>query len=75
MQVTELRKKIRQEFKYILSLLDFNKKSHEIYRNWYVDGKIFYHKVIDLKNPQEGIQELRYIDPMKMKYVKTAEKN
>ena len=69
-----IKKKIRQEFKYILSLLDFNKKSHEIYRNWYVDGKIFYHKVIDLKNPQEGIQELRYIDPMKMKYVKQQKK-
>jgi len=69
-----IKKKIRQEFKYILSLLDFNKKSHEIYRNWYIDGKIFYHKVIDLKNPQEGIQELRYIDPMKMKYVKQQKK-
>ena len=69
-----IKKKIREEFKYILELLDFDKKSHEIYRNWYVDGKIFYHKVIDLKNPQEGIQELRYIDPMKMKYVKQQKK-
>ena len=69
-----IKKKIREEFKYILSLLDFDKKSHEIYRNWYVDGRIFYHKVIDLKNPHEGIQELRYIDPMKMKYVKQQKK-
>jgi hypothetical protein len=65
-----IKKKIRQEFKYILSLLDFDKKSHEIYRNWYVDGRLYYHKVIDLKNPHEGIQELRYIDPMKMRYVR-----
>ena len=54
-----LKKKIREEFKYILELLDFDKKSHEIYRNWYVDGRLYYHKVIDLKNPQEGIQEGR----------------
>jgi len=70
-----IKKKIRQEFKYILSLLDFDKKSHEIYRNWYVDGRLFYHKVIDLKNPHEGIQELRYIDPMKMRYVRQQKKS
>jgi len=69
-----IKKKIRNEFKYILSLLDFDKKSHEIYRNWYVDGRLFYHKVIDLKNPQEGIQELRYIDAMKMRYVRQEKK-
>ena len=69
-----IKKKIRQEFKYILDLLDFDKKSHEIYRNWYIDGRLYYHKVIDLKNPQEGIQELRYIDAMKMRYVRQARK-
>ena len=65
-----IKKKIRNEFKYILDLLDFDKKAHEIYRNWYIDGKIYYHKVIDVKNPQEGIQDLRYIDAMKMRYVR-----
>ena len=65
-----IKKKIRDEFKYILDLMDFDKKAHEIYRNWYVDGRIYYHKVIDLKNPQEGLQEIRYIDAMKMRYVK-----
>jgi hypothetical protein len=65
-----IKKKIREEFKHILELLDFDRKSHEIYRNWYVDGRLFYHKVIDLKNPHEGIQELRYIDAMKMRYVR-----
>ena len=69
-----IKKKIRQEFKYILGLLDFDKKAHEIYRNWYVDGRLYYHKVIDLKNPQEGIQELRYIDAMKMRYVRQQKK-
>jgi len=69
-----IKKKIRQEFKHILELLDFDKKSHEIYRNWYVDGRLYYHKVIDLKNPESGIQELRYIDAMKMRYVRQAKK-
>jgi len=69
-----IKKKIRQEFKYILSLLDFDKKSHEIYRNWYVDGRLYYHKVIDLKNPSEGIQELRYIDAMKMRHIRQHKK-
>jgi len=69
-----IKKKIRQEFKYILELLDFDKKSHEIYRNWYIDGRLYYHKVIDLKNPEAGIQELRYIDAMKMRYVRQAKK-
>jgi hypothetical protein len=69
-----IKKKIREEFKYILEMLDFQKKSHEIYRNWYVDGRIYYHKVIDLKKPQEGIKELRYIDAMKMRYVRLAKK-
>ena len=65
-----IKKKIRDEFKYILELLDFDRKSHEIYRNWYVDGRLYYHKVIDLKNPHEGIQELRYIDAIKMRHVR-----
>lgn len=54
--------------------MDFDKKSHEIYRNWYIDGRLYYHKVIDLKKPQEGIQELRYIDAMKMRYVRQQKK-
>ena len=69
-----IKKKIRQEFKYILSLLDFERKSHEIYRNWYIDGRLYYHKIIDMKNPHDGIQELRYIDPMKMRYVRQQKK-
>jgi len=69
-----IKRKIREEFKYILELLDFDKKCHEIYRNWYVDGRLFYHKVIDIKRPQEGIQELRYIDSMKIRYVRQQKK-
>ena len=69
-----LKKKIREEFKTILEIMDFARKSHEIYRNWYVDGRIYYHKLIDVKNPQEGIQELRHIDALKMRYVRTKKK-
>ena len=69
-----IKKKVRDEFKTILDLLDFDKKSHEIYRNWYVDGRLYYHKVIDLKNPQDGIQELRYVDAMKMRYIRQQKK-
>jgi len=65
-----IKTKVRQEFKHICDLLDFDKKAHEIYRNWYIDGRIYYHKIIDLKKPEEGIQELRYIDALKMRYVR-----
>jgi hypothetical protein len=69
-----IKKKIREEFKYILELLDFDKKAHEIYRNWYIDGRLYYHKVIDLKKPELGIQELRYIDSLKIRYVRQQKK-
>ena len=69
-----IKNKIRDEFKFIKDLLDFDKKSHEIYRNWYIDGRIYYHKIIDLKKPHEGLQELRYIDAMKMRYVRKEKK-
>jgi hypothetical protein len=69
-----LKKIIREEFKYLKEILDFDRKAHEIFRNWYVDGRLYYLKVIDVKNPQAGIQDLRYIDPMKMKYVRQEKK-
>ena len=65
---------IRNEFQYIKDMLDFDKKSHEIFRNWYVDGRLYYHKVIDLAKPEEGIKELRYIDALKIKYVREQKK-
>ena len=70
-----IKKKIREEFKYICELLDFDKKAHEIFRNWYIDGRLFYNKVIDIKKPEEGIQELRYIDASKMRYVRQEMKS
>ena len=70
----KLKKIIREEFRNIKDILDFDKKSHEILRNWYVDGRLFYMKVIDVKKPEDGIQDLRYIDPMKIKFVRQEKK-
>lgn len=70
----KLKDAVRQEFKYIKEIMDFDRKSHEIFRNWYVDGRLYYLKVIDVKNPQAGIQDLRYIDPMKMRFVRQEKK-
>ena len=70
----KLKKVIREEFRNIKDILDFDKKSHEILRNWYIDGRLYYLKVIDLKKPEDGIKELRYIDPMKMKFIHQEKK-
>jgi len=64
-----IRRKIRDEFHNVLRLLDFDKKAYDIFRRWYIDGKLYYHKVIDTKNPRRGITELRYIDPRKIRKV------
>ena len=56
-------------------MLDFNVKGHDIFRRWYVDGRIYYHKVIDKKDPRKGITELRYIDPRKIKKVREVIKD
>ena len=64
-----IRRKIRDVFHNVLRLLDFDKKAYDIFRRWYIDGKLYYHKVIDTKNPRRGITELRYIDPRKIRKV------
>ena len=71
----KVRKRIREEFDRVLQLLDFNVKGHDIFRRWYVDGRIYYHKVIDKKDPRKGIIELRYIDPRKIKKVREVIKD
>ena len=70
-----IKDKIRKEFDTILSLLDFDVKGHDIFRRWYVDGRIFYHKVIDKKNPKLGVVEVRYIDPRKIRKVRQVTKD
>jgi len=71
---SEVRRKIEDEFKEILRLLNFNTKGHDIFRRWYVDGRIYYHKVIDRESPRKGITELRYIDPRKIKKIREVRK-
>ena len=65
-----IKKSINDEFNKVLSLIEFEQKGHDIFRRWYVDGRIVYHKVIDPKNIKLGITELRYIDPRKIKKVR-----
>jgi len=71
----KIKRAIRKEFEEVLSLLDFEEKGQDIMRRWYVDGRIFYHKVIDSKNPRRGIVDLRYIDPTKIKKARQVKKD
>ena len=65
-----IKNKIREEFNNILGLLDFNNEAYDIFKKWYVDGRLYYHIVIDDKNPKSGIADLRYIDPRKIRKIK-----
>jgi len=69
-----IKSKIRDEFDEVLRLLDFNAKGHDIFRRWYVDGRVYYHKIIDTKMPRKGIKEVRFIDPRKIKKVREQRK-
>jgi hypothetical protein len=69
-----VKKVIRDEFNKCLQLLEFNKFAYEIYRRWYIDGRLYYHVVIDEKDPKAGIKELRYIDPRKIRKVREVQK-
>ena len=64
---------ISAEFKHILSMLNFSSYGHDIFKRWYIDGRLPYHVIIDDKNPKGGIKELRYIDPTKLRKVKEIE--
>jgi len=70
----EVRRKIEDEFVEVLKLMNFNTKGHDIFRRWYVDGRIFYQKVIDRESPKKGITELKYIDPRKIKKIREIRK-
>ena len=65
---------IRDEFNYLKNLYGFDTKAHEMFRRWYIDGRLYYHKVINLDSPAEGIKEVRYIDPSKIKKVRQITK-
>jgi len=62
-----IQESIKNEFTELVRLLDFRRVGYELFRKWYVDGRLFFHIIIDNKNPKRGILELRPIDPLKIK--------
>ena len=73
-QPENIKKKIRDEFDYILKLLNFGNMGHDIFRRWYIDGRMFWHVVIDDASPALGIQEIRYIDPRRIRKIREIQK-
>jgi hypothetical protein len=69
----KIKESVKNEFETVLRLLNFNAYAHDIFRKWYVDGRLPYHIIIDDKSPKNGIKELRYIDPTKLRKVKEIE--
>ena len=69
-----IKKLITTEFESILTLLDFNKSAYDIFKRWYVDGRMYYHVIIDVTKPNEGIKELRYIDPRKLRKIREVKR-
>lgn len=69
-----VKKIIKEEFQNCLNILEFNKYAYEIYRRWYIDGRLYYHIVIDDQNPKDGIKEIRYIDPRKIRKVREVQR-
>jgi hypothetical protein len=73
-QPESVKKKIHEEFENILKMLNFGNLADDLFKRWYIDGRIYYHVVVDEKNPKKGIQELRYIDPRKIRKVREIKK-
>ena len=74
-QPATIKNKIRDEFYKIVELMNMNFQGSDIFRKWYVDGRLYYHKIIDTANPKGGIIELRMIDPLKIKKVREVQKD
>jgi hypothetical protein len=74
-QPETIKKKIQEEYDHIMKLLDFNNQAYDIFRRWYIDGRLYYHMVIDEKNPRAGLKDVRYIDPRKIRKVKEIQKS
>jgi len=73
-QPETIKKRIVEEFENVLKMLNFGNLSDDLFKRWYIDGRIYYHVVIDESNPKNGIQELRYIDPRKIRKVREVKK-
>ena len=70
----DIKRRIEEEFSEVLRLLQFNTRGHDLFRRWYVDGRIFFQKVIDSENTKNGIVELKYLDPRKVKKIREVRK-
>jgi len=70
----QIKKRIEDEFNYILKLLNFGNMGHDIFRRWYIDGRLFYHLIIDETNPAVGIEEIKYIDPRRIRKIREIQK-
>ena len=73
-QPDRVKKIIKAEFDYIVDMLEFNKMAYDLFRRWYIDGRLFFHVIIDVENPTQGIKELRYIDSRKIRKVREVRK-
>jgi len=69
-----IKSKINLEFENILKLLDFKNRGYDIFRRWYVDGRVYFQNIIDVEHPERGIQELRAIDPIKIRKIRKVQK-
>ena len=74
-QPESIKKKINEEFQNVLKMLNFSNLADDLFKRWYIDGRLFYHVIVNDKNPREGIQELRYIDPRKIRKVREIKKD
>ena len=69
-----IKKKVHEEFQNILTTMKFNQHSHELFRKWYIDGRIYFHKVVDPQRPKRGIIDIRFVDPTKIKKIRNVER-
>jgi hypothetical protein len=73
-QPDSIKKKIQEEFDTILKMLNFSNLADDLYKRWYIDGRIYFQIVLDEKKPKDGIKELRYIDPRKIRKIREIKK-
>ena len=71
---SNIKKEIEKEFQTVLDLMNFSDRSYDYYRRWYIDGRMYFHKVIDTAKPKQGLKDVRYIDPRKIKKVRNITK-
>ena len=69
-----IKKKVAEEFDNLLNIMSFNDRCHDMFRSWYIDGRLYHHLVVDTANLKKGIQEIRYVDSLKIRKVKQVKK-